>query len=113
MRVVASRTSAAAHPALGAHGSVWDRSIVALVTLLVLLTLVSIQVLIGGTRLVFAFPAYGTLALAGVLSPLAFLKARSRPDQICLASSVVFFGYVLIRAFTSPDPYLARFDIYS
>lgn len=108
-----TKTSAAANSSRRTDGSVGGRIIATLLTLLVLATLLSIQVLIGGTRLVFAFPAYEVLALAGVLSPLAFRKATPRSDQICLASALVFFGYVLLRALTSPDQYLARFDIYS
>lgn len=72
-----------------------------------------IQVLIGGTRLLFSLPAYGLLGLAGVLTLFAIRRRRPTPDQVCLASSVLFFGYLLGRAFLSPDAYLARTDIYS
>ena len=91
----------------------WARILGALLTTLVVVALLSIQALIGGTRLVFAFPAYGVLAAAGVIGLLAFRKTKPWPDQLCLLSAVLFFGYILIRASFSPDAYLARFDIYS
>ncbi|HXM74046.1 MAG TPA: O-antigen ligase family protein [Chthoniobacterales bacterium] len=72
-----------------------------------------IQVLIGGTRLLFSLPAYGLLALLGLLAVFPLRRARSGPSQICLASSMLFFGYVLARALLSPGPYIARPDIYS
>jgi O-antigen ligase len=87
--------------------------IIALVTFLVIATFLSIQALIGGSRLLFAFPAYGVLAVAGIGAIIGFRKTRPWPDQLCLVSALVFFGYILVRAATSPVEYLARFDIYS
>ena len=81
--------------------------------IIIVAALLACQILIGGTRLLFAFPAYGLLSIAGVLSLLALRGTRSLPDQICLVSAVIFFGYILVRAAYSPAPYLARFDIYS
>jgi len=95
------------------RGPGWNRMLIAGVTFLVVAALLLIQALIGGTRLLFAFPAYGVLAVAAVLSLLGFRRTRPWPDQICLVSAVIFFGYILIRAATSPVDYLARYDIYS
>jgi O-antigen ligase len=81
--------------------------------LLLLAAFIAIQVLIGGTRLVFAFPAYALIAVAGGVAVLLIGRARPLPDQICLLSAVIFLGYILGRAILSPAPYLARFDIYS
>lgn len=75
--------------------------------------LVGIQVLIGGTRLLFSLPAYGLLAVIGGLALFSLRSATSRPDQLCLASSAIFFGYVIARALFSPVSYLARDDLYS
>lgn len=72
-----------------------------------------IQVLIGGTRLLFSLPAYGLLAVIGLLSLLSFRRAKPNPNQICLASSALFFGYILARALLSPVDYVSRSDIYS
>ncbi len=40
-------------------------------------------------------------------------ESKPSPDRICLWSSALFFGYVLVRAWFSPVPYLARVDIFS
>jgi O-antigen ligase len=81
--------------------------------LLLGLALVGIQVLIGGTRLLFSLPSYGLLAVIGCFALLSLRVARSRPDQLCLISAAIFFGYVILRALLSPVPYLARADLYS
>lgn len=73
----------------------------------------AIQVLIGGTRLLFSLPAYGLLATMGLLSLLSLRRVKPEPHQLCLLSAAVFFGYVLTRALLSPAAYLARADIYS
>ncbi len=70
------------------------------------------QTLIGGTRLVFSLPCDALLALVGLLSVFA---ARGKPaaDRVCLGTAAIFFGYVLVRAWFSPVPSLARTDIFS
>jgi O-antigen ligase len=98
---------------VAARASLWNRTASIVAMILVVTALLSIQALIGGTRLLFAFPAYGALAIAGVCGALTFRRTRPWPDQICLASAVVFFGYILMRAAASPVDYLARYDIYS
>jgi O-antigen ligase len=72
-----------------------------------------IQTLIGGTRLLFSLPAYGLLALIGLLALFSLRRAKPEPDQLCLAGSAIFFGYILTRAFFSPVPFVARADIYA
>ena len=84
-----------------------------LAAILLVVALVSIQTLIGGTRLLFALPAYGLLGIIGLLSLFSFRKVKPHADQFCLWSAIVFFGYILVRAAFSPASYLARFDIYS
>jgi O-antigen ligase len=71
------------------------------------------QVLIGGTRLLFALPSYALLATVGVLTLLWFRTEKPPPSRTCLISSIIFFGYILWRAFLSPVEYVARPDIYS
>jgi O-antigen ligase len=73
----------------------------------------TIQALIGGTRLLFSLPAYGLLAIAGLLAFFALRRTKPEPNQVCFVSAVLFFGYILGRALFSPVPYLARSDIYS
>ncbi len=68
--------------------------------------------LIGGKELVFCLPSYSLIALAALV---AFFTLRSdgSADLFCLFSSALFFGYIVIRALTSPAPYFASSDLYS
>ncbi len=78
------------------------------------LAFIACQILIGGTRLLFAFPAYGLLALVGLAGAGAIPAVRlCAANRLCLAGTLAFAAYVLARAVFSPDAYLARFDIYS
>jgi O-antigen ligase len=72
-----------------------------------------IQVLIGGTRLLFSFPAYLLFAIGALITLFGLRQLKPPPAATCLWASVIFFGYVLVRALFSPVPYLARADIYS
>ena len=72
-----------------------------------------IQILIGGTRLIYSLPAYAILAIVGLLTLFIFREPRPRPAQLCLLSSAIFFGYILVRAFFSPVVYTARPDVYA
>lgn len=78
--------------------------------LLLSVALVLIQVLIGGSRLLFALPAYGILAVAALGSIIDLRRAKPPANLWCLVSSAAFFGYVLIRAAFSPVAYLAWSD---
>ena len=89
------------------------RTLEILLAILLVAAFLSIQALIGGTRLLFALPAYALLALIGVLSIALVRSAKPAPRQLCLWSAVVFFGYILLRAAFSPMPYLAWLDISS
>lgn len=71
------------------------------------------QALMGGTRLLFAFPAYAIVALVGMLTLLGFRSIQPGPNRAALLCTWLFAFYILGRAFLSPSPYLARFDIYS
>ncbi|MEY2542752.1 MAG: hypothetical protein QOE81_213 [Verrucomicrobiota bacterium] len=72
-----------------------------------------IQILIGGRRLIFSLPAYAILAVVALLTLLIIRQLKPRPAQLCLISSAIFFGYILVRAFFSPVAYIARPDIYA
>ena len=62
--------------------------------------------------MVFSLPGYGLIALAAVLAAVAWPRLKSRGDLLCLCASGIFFGYILLRALTSPIAYAARPDLY-
>jgi len=89
------------------------RSSVAVCGILFAAAFAVIQVLIGGTRLLFSLPAYGLLGVVSVVALVSIARPKPTPNQICLLSAAFFSGYVLLRALASPVDYLARTDIYS
>jgi O-antigen ligase len=99
--------------ALAHSASRLSRGAEILSAILLVVAFLSIQALIGGTRLLFAFPANALLAAIALLSLASLRRGKPLPNQLCLWSAVLFFGYIELRAATSPAPYLARFDIYS
>ena len=80
---------------------------------LLALAFLSIQALIGGTRLLFAIPAYSLIGVAGLLTIFSLRSAKPNPNQLALLSTVVFLGYIESRALFSATPYLAESDLYS
>ncbi len=95
------------------NDSLISRASEILSAVLVALALAGIQVLIGGTRLAYSLPIYAALGLVGVLAIFSLRRLKPAPQRICLWASAVFFGYVLLRAWFSPVPYIARADIFS
>ncbi len=79
--------------------------------LLLVAGLALLQILIGGKELAFSLPSYGLIAIAALIAFFT-LKSDSRADLLCLSASALFFGYVAIRAITSPASYFARPDLY-
>ena len=77
------------------------------------LALAGMQVLVGGTRLVFSLPVYTLLSLAGLLTLFSLLRPKPSPERISLWSAAIFFGYILIRALFSPVFSIARMDLFS
>ena len=71
------------------------------------------QLLLGGTRLLFALPADALLGLAAVLSVLRWKRARAVPDGACVVSAVIFATAIVARGLLSPVPYLAWADLFS
>ena len=73
----------------------------------------ALLLLYGGAFPYLSIPAYGLVATAGLLS---FLCPRnSQPRNLNwggLLASILFFGYIQVRALTSPAPYIARADLY-
>jgi hypothetical protein len=79
---------------------------------LLLAGLLSLQVSISGSRLVYELPAFALIALAALIA-CATLRVESKPDVVCLAVTAVFIAYIVGRALTSPSPYYARADLYA
>src|ERR1700731_738033 len=84
-----------------------------IVAVLLAAAFASVQVLIGGTRLLFSLPGYGLLALTALFTLFSLRRGRPNSSQLCLLSTAVFLGYILTRALLSPAEYLSRADIYS
>ena len=71
-----------------------------------------IELLIGGTRLLFSLPSCGVLALVSFLSLYSFRRSQIPANIYCLATAGIFSCYILVRIFLSPVEYLAREDLY-
>lgn len=80
---------------------------------LLIVAFLAIQILIGGTRMVFSLPSYILIGAVGCLAIFSLRRMRPAPGTWCLSSAIIFFGYVLARAYLSPMPYIARSDLYS
>lgn len=84
-----------------------------LALLLIILAFGVMELLIGGTRLLYCLPGYGLLALAGLL---AALYPRWKPSPttslLCVFSTLAFIGYVLVRNRLSPVDYIARMQFF-
>ena len=71
------------------------------------------QLLRGGWLFASSLPAYGVLALAGLLSWIP-LRRFDIPRRAILpvGTTCAFFGYMAIRTLLSPVPYIARPDLF-
>lgn len=81
------------------------------VLLLIAAGLITLQVLIGGARLVYALPAYLLVAAAGLAVWSRRRQVLVQPDLGCLASTAALAAWVLGRALFSPVQCLARPDL--
>jgi O-antigen ligase len=84
----------------------------ALIAALLAGAFIFIQCYISGTRFAYALPAYAVVGVAGILALFA-TRDRSRSSWLAFGSTLLCFGYLLWRAWTSPVEYLARTDLYS
>jgi tetratricopeptide (TPR) repeat protein len=82
-----------------------------LVLILLAASLITLQVLLGGARVVYLLPACLLVAAAGLGVIGLRGTVRVRPDRLCLASTVALAAFVVGRAALSPVPYLARPDL--
>ncbi len=97
---------------MAGNDSLLSRASEILAGVILALALAGIQVLIGGTRLVYSLPIYALVGLAGIFAVFA-ARSKPAPERICLWATAFFFGYIIARAWFSPVPYLARSDIFS
>ncbi len=64
------------------------------------------------TRLLFFWPGAALLGIAGLLATLKWrLRVLFPPSDVCLASVLMFFAYILGRAILSPVSAYAREDV--
>ncbi len=80
---------------------------------LLIVAFLAIQILIGGTRMVFSLPSYSLIGVVGLLAIVSVRRMGPAPGMWCLSIATLFFGYILARAYFSPMPYIARSDLYS
>ena len=86
-----------------------------LAAMLILLScsIAAMEILLGGGHAFLSIPCYALLAFAGMCGAVKRRKANlSESTILCLCSSAVFFGYVLLRGLSSEVEYIARSDIY-
>jgi O-antigen ligase len=79
---------------------------------LLVVALVLIEMLIGGTRLLFSLPTYGVMALVSFLSLYSFRRPQVSANLTCLISTGVFVCYIILRILFSPVEYIARSDLF-
>lgn len=72
---------------------------------------VYIECMIGGTRFLFSYPAYFLLGVAAFFSVFSLRRPLSKPSTPILCTTLLLAGYVFVRAWSSPYPYLARTDL--
>lgn len=64
------------------------------------------------TRLLFFWPGAALLGIAGLLATLQWrLRVLFQPSDVCLATVLLFTGYILSRALMSPVTAYAREDV--
>ena len=90
-----------------------SRSIPVFIAVPLVVAFAAIQILIGGTRLLFAFPTYAIIGAAGMLALFNVRSDSPKSDRFCVISAAVFCFYVGLRALCSPVDYIARADLYS
>lgn len=79
---------------------------------LLIVAFLLIEVLIGGTRLLFSLPTYCLLGVAACASVVALRRPVMPARASCLVGIAIFAGYLLLRIAFSPVEYLARPDLY-
>lgn len=80
--------------------------------LLLLGALCFLQVLSSEKEMFPFLVAYAALAAAALVAAAAGRLPQAAPRWWCLISTASFGGYLIVRALTSPVPYVARADLY-
>jgi O-antigen ligase len=73
---------------------------------LVAFAIVLIELMAGGTRLVFSLPTYLLLGVAGLIAVFSKADRRCKPAFDAVVVTIVLFAYILWRATASPVEYL-------
>ena len=76
------------------------------------IALCSLILLLGGLYPHTSIPAYCLVAIGGLLSIFPSRLYRRRDWNVAISSAIAFFSFLLLRASTSPDAYIARSDLY-
>ncbi|MDQ6623445.1 MAG: hypothetical protein M3Y86_08170, partial [Verrucomicrobiota bacterium] len=79
--------------------------------MLLIAALVFLQALNVEQELRSSLTAYAAIAIAALLL-IAAARVSSQPNRLCLTSSAIFSSYLILRALTSPQSYVARSDLY-
>jgi len=81
-------------------------------TLLLIIAVLGIECVLGGTRLIHSLPSFCLIAVTGLLTLASWRQPIARPSGACLTVTALFFTYILARAARSPVEYLAWPDFY-
>lgn len=73
---------------------------------LISVALISIQCLLGGTRMLYSFPSYALIGAAAALSAVSLRRPVATPSLGAVFAAVFLAIYVMVRAFLSPVAYL-------
>jgi len=73
--------------------------------------LILIQCLLGGTRMLFSFPAYALIGAAAALSVVSLRRPGSTPSLGAVFTAIALATYAMVRASFSPVAYLAWPDL--
>lgn len=84
----------------------------AFLTVVLIVAILLIEFMAGGTRLVFSLPSYCFIAVAALATVMRRPDGDARPSLACLIVSALFFTYILVRAAWSPVAYLWWSDFY-
>ncbi|MEI8108310.1 MAG: O-antigen ligase family protein [Verrucomicrobiota bacterium] len=77
-----------------------------------ILGLILIHCLIGGSRPVFSLPTFALIGIAGLLAFRSPILPEKKSPTACTIAASLLFSYLFVRGLFSPVPYLARADLF-